>query len=104
MIDEELRAVLDAMRRENADAHIATRVHTDERFAEAGRHSEELFAQSQLRFDEMRRHVDVRFGAMHSDIRLLAEALAHVHESLDRRLSALESRDRGFCRDAMVCR
>ncbi len=86
MIDEELRKLFDELRRENAAEHAASR-----RYVETLRQENaEQHAATRRLLAEQRRHMDVRFEAMHDEIRLLAEALAHVHQSLDRRLSALE--------------
>lgn len=68
MTDDELRSLLDAMRRENAVAHTDTR-----------------------------RHFDVGSEATRHEIRLVAESVAHVNEKLDREATDIrDEMRRGF--------
>jgi hypothetical protein len=71
MTDEELKALFEAMRRENAEAHDTTRGRF-EASVEAVRGEHEV----------TRRHFDVTFEAAKHEIRLVAESVSHLSEKL----------------------
>jgi RNA polymerase-binding transcription factor DksA len=81
--DEELKALFEGMRHESAAERDDMRRHFDET---ANRLTQ-----------ENRQYFDVTTEKVRDDIRLSAEALTHVEERLDRRITKLEDRvERGF--------
>ena len=83
MADDELNRVMSALQRQLADATAATRQHFDD-------------AANRL-VDESRRHFDVAIETVRHEVRLIADAVAHLDEKADRHVARLEEEiDRGF--------
>lgn len=83
MTDEELKRLFERLRQENAAVADETRRHFDET--------------AKRQTAETRQYFDVAAEATRADIRLMAEALSHSEERLDRRIGQLEENvERGF--------
>ncbi len=74
----ELRGEMDLMRRDNSATHTETRLYFDEV-------ANRLAA-------EVRHYFDVTTEAARHEIRLIAEAVVHLDEKVERRIRALEER------------
>lgn len=92
-MDEELRLVLEAMRRENAAAHTETRRHF-EVVAEGLESKMDAVAESAIaaneRIDRLDAKVDRLEGRMHAEFDDVRSMIKFSHHELDRRLRMLE--------------
>src|SRR5258708_18087204 len=105
MTDEELKRLFDAMRRENAAAHVETRQHVDSAVDEMRQESATGHVETRRHVDgaldqmrqenasahlETRRHFDVSIERLEKRFDLLAETLPAVDQKLDPKTAELE--------------
>lgn len=88
MADDELKRLFGSMREENAAAHVETRRQFDESVSRLSA--------------ENRHHFDVATEATKREIQLVAEAVGHVSEGLERTRVALEEEFERTARDTQA--